>query len=182
VLFNHFMNNNTFKNMEEQGIQVLYAPLSEYMWFIWRDYLAQANNQKESAAYNELDKFSSYIKTISDILAGSSAFEKNLENLVERADKYLNLYAGGNGRYRWSKILGDLSHVNGIITVASMYENTNTILNILSQNERKLSAIPILNMTYDGNENEIDNSKIDSFIYYAFQENLRKEKSDKRGA
>lgn len=182
VLFNHFMNNNTFKNMEEQGIQVFYAPLSEYMWLMWRDYLAQANNQKESAAYNELDKFLSYIKTISDILAGSSAFEKNLENLMERADKYLNLYAGGNGRYRWSKLLGDLSHVNGVITVSSMYENTNTILNILSQNESKLFAIPILNMTYDGNENEIDNSKIDSFIYYAFQENLRKEKSDKRGA
>ena len=182
ILFNDFLNNNTFKTMEEQGIQLLYQPLSEYMWFLWRDYLAQQDNKKENLAHKGLTKLSTYIKTISEILVKANPFEEDLENLGKRADEHLSLYSGGNGRYRYAKALGNLKDVQGIITASSMYENTNTILNILSQGDGKTLGIPELNMTFDGNENEIDKSKIDSFIYYALQENDKNEASNKRGA
>lgn len=175
ILFNDFMNNNTFKTLEEQGIQVMYAPLSEYMWFVWRDYLSQKNNKKETAAYKALSKFAGYIKTISEILPRDNIFERDVENLATRADRYLKLYAGGNGRYRKAKASGDVRFARGVITVSSMYENTNAILNILSQDENRNFRIPVLNMTFDGNENEIDKSKIDSFVYYAFEEDKREE-------
>ncbi|MFT9496558.1 acyl-CoA dehydratase activase [Anaerosolibacter sp.] len=182
VLYNDFMNNHTFKMMEEQGIQLLYAPLSEYMWFVWKDYLGQKNNKAETAAHKSLAEFEYYIKTISEVFLKNSIFEKDVKELERKADKYLGLYAGGNGRYRIAKILSDLSYTKGIITAASMYENTNTILNILSQDEFTFSGIPVLNMTFDGNENEIDKSKIDSFIYYALNEETKKVIKNKRGA
>jgi predicted CoA-substrate-specific enzyme activase len=182
ILFNDFLNNYSFKAMEEQGIQLLYQPLSEYMWFLWRDYLSQNSSEKETSAHKALSVFSSYIKTIAEILVKDNPFEENLENLVERADMHLKLYSGGNGRYRYARVLGNLREARGVITASSMYENTNTILNILSQGEEKASPIPVLNMTFDGNENEIDESKVDSFIYYALQEKDKKEVSNKRGA
>ncbi|AOT73003.1 acyl-CoA dehydratase activase [Geosporobacter ferrireducens] len=182
VLFNDFMNNHAFKRLEEQGTLLLYAPLSEYMWFVWRDYLSQKGNKKEIAAHNALNQFSGYIKEIAEIFVRDKFFEKDIESLVRNADKYLGFYSGGNGRYRIAKILGDLSYVEGVITVSSMYENTNTILNILSQDENKALRLPVLNMTFDGNENEIDQSKIDSFTYYALQENNRGKTNNKRGA
>ena len=182
VMFNDFMNNNIFKTMEEQGTQLLYAPLSEYMWVVWKDYLSQKNNKNETLAHNQLTQYAAYIKAISEILVFDNPFEGDVENLVKRGDKYLGLYTGGNGRFRHAKALGDLSFVKGVITVSSMYENTNTILNILSQDTNKVSKIPVLNMTFDGNENEIDKSKIDSFTFYAFQEKTREEANIKRRA
>ena len=180
VLFNDFMNNNTFKTLEDKVIQVLYAPLSEYMWFVWKDFLLQEKNKKHNIAHGELTRFTSYLKSISDILKPFNIFEVDLENLIKRADQGLGYYSGGNGRYRYSKILGDLDFTKGIITVSSMYENTNTILNLLYQESGVSVTKPILNMTFDGNSNEIDNSKIDSFIYYALQENNVVELKDKR--
>ncbi|WP_051569390.1 acyl-CoA dehydratase activase-related protein [Alkaliphilus transvaalensis] len=169
LLFNDFMNNHNIKKMEEQGIQLLFAPLSEYMWFFWRDFLTQSGNKKDILGHNQLTKLSNYIKRISNLLVSNNPFEGDLEMLIKRADQNLHLYAGGNGRYRYAKALGDFESVEGVITVSSMYENTNTILNILTQEENKSSKIPVLNMSFDGNENEIDKSKIESFIYYALK-------------
>ncbi|SNS17006.1 CoA-substrate-specific enzyme activase, putative [Anaerovirgula multivorans] len=182
ILFNDFMNNNIFKSIEDEGIELMYTPLSEYMWFIWRDYLSQKNNKKEILAHKALMKFLGYIETISEIFTRENPFEKHLEELLESADKYLGFYSGGNGRYRKAKILGELAYVKGIITVSSMYENTNTILNVLSEEENSTSMLPILNMTFDGNENEIDKTKIDSFIYYGLQGSKVIESDKKRGA
>ena len=169
IIFNDFLNNNRFKALEEKGINLLFAPLSEYMWFLWRDYLAHNKTQKADELLDNLTTLSNYMKVISNILEPINIFEKDMNDLVRRADEGLGLYTGGNGRYRYAKTLGNLDFVNGVITVSSMYENTNTILNILTQDQKRLSKIPILNMTFDGNENEIDNSKIDSFIYYAMK-------------
>lgn len=172
VLFNDLLNNNTLKSLENQGIEIIRAPLSEYMWFIWRDFLAQKNNKKETLAFHNLMKFFEDMKEVAKVLRWANPFENEPEDLIYRADEYLGLYAGGNGRYRYAKVLGDLSFASGIITVASMCENTNTILNILSAGTNT-STIPVLNLTFDGSENEIDKSKIDSFTYYALKEAKR---------
>lgn len=181
ILFNDFMNNNTFKVLEDEGMELIYTPLSEYMWFLWRDYLTQKNNKKEVIAHENLMKFSQFIEAISKTFTRENPFEKNLEGLIKRADNYLGLYSGGNGRYRKAKLLGEMPYVKGVITVSSMYENTNTILNILSEEDNSTSMLPILNMTFDGNENEIDKTKIDSFIYYGLQGNKAVELDNKRG-
>lgn len=180
VLYNDFLNNNTLKNFEEQGIQVTYTPLSEYMWFIWREFLFQKDNEKEKEAHENLKILADYIKIISDTLGSESVFEKNLEKLVKRADEHLGLYTGGNGRYRIAKVLSEELNVRGIITLSSMYENTNTILNILTQGN--VISKPLLNLGFDGNQNEIDQSKIDSFIYYTFKNNEIEDNEERKGA
>jgi len=47
-----------------------------------------------------------------------------------------------------------------------MYENTNTILNIIQKEIPKNILKPILNLTFDGNKNKSDEMKVESFIYY----------------
>lgn len=170
VLFNDFMNNNIFKKLEEEGIQLISAPMSEYMWLVWKDYLSKKSNSTDALAQKNIALLTDYISKISKTFSKESSFESNIADLVVRGDKYLGLYSGGNGRYRRAKALGVYADVKGTIVASSMYENTNTILSILSQNENSDSRLPILNITFDGNENELDKSKIDSFIYYTLKE------------
>lgn len=169
TLYNDFMNNNTFKRLEEKGVSLKYAPLSEYMWFIWRDFLAQKKNLKASAATEALDQMAEDMGRLYKIFSVEGSFEADIRQLVPIAQKHLGLYSGANGSYRRAKALGELANNGGRIMASSMYENTNTILSILSQNDFRAVDSPMLNLTFDGNENEIDQSKIDSFIYYAHQ-------------
>jgi predicted nucleotide-binding protein (sugar kinase/HSP70/actin superfamily) len=167
---------------ELQGIQVLYAPLSETLWLGWRDYLNQKRHKSESTAHNQLKSLTERIKSIAELFTGVNPFEHNLVKLAQRADRELGLYSGGDGRYRQAKVLGTFKGIRGIITASSIYENTNTILNILSQNREKKSGLPILNLTFDGNRNEIDEAKIHSFIYYAFEEKMARKSEPRREA
>ncbi len=38
ILFNDFLNYFTFSNLEDQGHRVVYSPLSEAMWMLWKDF------------------------------------------------------------------------------------------------------------------------------------------------
>ncbi len=168
ILYNDFLNNNTFKDIENDGNRVVYSPLSEAMWLLWRDYLDQNeydNNNVDTLRQN-LDVFKKDMNSISESLGHESPFEEELEHLKTTADATVGYYAGANGRYRASKILGDLEGMDGIITVASMYENTGIVLNILHERFEKSHSKPILNLTFDGNKNENDKTKIQSFMYY----------------
>jgi predicted nucleotide-binding protein (sugar kinase/HSP70/actin superfamily) len=181
VLFNDFLNNNTFKALEEQGIQVLYAPLSETLWLGWRDYFS-LKKHKNSTAHNQLRSLIDNIRSITKLFTRVNPFEHNIEKLAQRADQQLGLYSGGDGRYRQAKVSGEFKGIRGIITASSMYENTNTVLNILSQSRVRRPGLPVLNLTFDGNKNEIDEAKIHSFIYYAFEENKAREAEPRREA
>jgi hypothetical protein len=59
-----------------------------------------------------------------------------------------------------------LSQVDGIINVTSMYENTGIVLGILHKSFNMNKEKPLLSLTFDGNKNENDKTKIDSFMYY----------------
>lgn len=166
VLFNDYLNDFTFSNLESKGHKVIYNPLSEYMWLIWRDFLDQNPNDKTPILRQRLDKFKNQISAIAECLLDESPFASDLENLVSLADKTIGYYAGANGRYREAKILSDLSQIDGIITVASMYENTAIVLNVLHKGFAEKDTKPILNLTFDGNKNENDQTKIESFMYY----------------
>lgn len=166
VLYNDFLNDFTFSNLEAQGYKIIYSPLSEYMWLIWRDFFDQNPNEKTPLLKKRLDDFKSQIGVIAECLLDESPFASDLENLVSLADNTIGYYAGANGRYREAKILSDLSRIDGIITVASMYENTAIVLNVLHKGFAKEDTKPVLNLTFDGNKNENDQTKIESFMYY----------------
>jgi len=164
VLYNDYMNDFIFKSIEDKGHCVLYAPFSEAMWLFWHDYTFQ--NGKFEKHIQFLDRFADEIRIISECLRQESTFEKNAESLVDSADNTVGYYSGAFGRFRAAKILGDLHDVDGIITVASTYENTGISLNILHRSFAQKKPKPILNLTFDGNRNENDVTKLDSFLYY----------------
>ncbi|TCK92735.1 putative CoA-substrate-specific enzyme activase [Natranaerovirga hydrolytica] len=163
IVYNDFMNNFSFQSLEEKGIQLEYAPFSEYILFLWKD------KEYSPVWLKDLEQYRKDISTILNerqrIPTVTKSFESNIDTLQTRANQCIGLYEGGNGRYRISKALETYEHINGIFTVASMYENTNTILNSLTQ-DKKSQTVPTLNLIFDGNANEIDQSKIDAFIYY----------------
>ncbi|AKL96388.1 CoA-substrate-specific enzyme activase [Clostridium aceticum] len=166
VLFNDFMNNFTFNHIEEEENRVIYSPLSEYMWFIWGDFLTKKLDKKSPILRQRLNRFEYYIHAISECLADESPFAKDLSHLIAAADERMKYYSGGNGRYRQAKIVSSFNNIDGIITAASMYENTNIILNLLYKGVDEKLLKPVLHLTFDGNKNENDETKIKSFMYY----------------
>ncbi len=166
IVYNDYLNNFTFSALENKGHRVIYSPFSEAMWLMWRDYAKQNQNDKTPMLRQKLEEFKSYISTISECLADESPFEEDLESLAVKADDTVGYYAGSFGRYREAKMLCDLQNIDGIINVASMYENTAIVLGILHKSFERNHLKPLLNLTFDGNRNENDEKKIDSFIYY----------------
>ncbi len=166
VLYNDFLNDFTFYQLERQGNRVAYAPLSEYLWMIWQDY-ADQNPTKVSSDYQKrLDKLKGYMNTVSDRLADESHFEAISDRLITTANETIGYYAGAGGRYREAKLLRPASYFDGIINVFSMYENTGITLSMLHKGFEKNGGKPFLNLTFDGNKNENDVTRIESFIHY----------------
>jgi len=166
ILFNSFMNNHTFAELNEKNISVVYAPLCEYMWLFWSDFLKHCDNSELFVGEEKLQIFKDYIGVINSCLQEFSPFAGNLEELSDAADKTVGLYAGAFGRYREAKILCGIDNIDGIITVSSTYENTGIVLDILQKGFSSDRAVHILNLTFDGNKNENDEKKVESFIYY----------------
>lgn len=166
VLFNEYMNNFTLSDIEDKGHGVVYCPFSEYMWVLWSDFVDQNGKDNKDMLQQRLDKLKNYINAISRWLSDESPFEEDLHKLLSTADKTTGYYAGANGRYREAKTLGDMRSIDGIISVASMYENTGIALNILHKGFETVNSKPVLNLTFDGNKNENDETKVESFLYY----------------
>ncbi len=152
--------------MASGGYRVVYAPFSEYMWHLWKDFIDRNEKEDRELLQTKLDVLGCYISQIHQCLSGCSPFEDDLEDLIARADTTIGYYAGAFGRYRESKILGDLNGADGVITVASMYENTAITLNTLHRGFEGGEKRPILNLTFDGNSNENDKTRVESFLYY----------------
>jgi hypothetical protein len=66
---------------------------------------------------------------------------------------------GGFGKYRYAKTLSCGPAVLGIVSAASQYENTESILEFLSTD----NSAPLLNLRFDGEDNPVNRLKIDSF-------------------
>ena len=164
VLYNEYLNDFLFRHIEEQGHRVLYAPLSEAMWLFWRDHTEL--NGKSPRRRRLLQDFAQDIRVLSECLGAEGPFEKDPADLVGLADKTVGYYSGAFGRFRGAKTLADHDRVQGIITAASMYENTGISLNILCRAFARPGSKPILDLTFDGNRRESDIIKCDSFIYY----------------
>lgn len=168
ILFNDFLNNYSFAGLEDKGHRVIFAPLSEYMLVLWQDFVNQ-NGEKKEMLNKKLDELRDYSSEIAKSF-NETLLEKDLSKLITLADKTLGFYAGTNGRYRESKILGDLNNIDGVMTATSMYENTGIALDILHRGFKNKSK-PVLNLTFDGNKNENDETKMEAFIFYLTDNN-----------
>lgn len=131
----------------------------------WRDHLDQNENDRSPVARQRLNEWRDSLRTISERLADESPFEEDLETLIARAHRTVGYYAGAFGRYRAAKLLADLPGIDGIITATSTYENTGISLNVLHKGFAGEHS-PILHLTFDGNKNGNDETKIQSFLYY----------------
>lgn len=167
VLYNEYLNNRILASLEEMGHRVLYAPLSEYLWTLWNDYRNQNHYEDSGTVQRRLTRFECYITGIAAILGSQGHFEKDMTMLEAAADKAIGFYAGAFGRYRIGKVLNGLPEVNGVIEVSSMYENTGISLGILRKKAQKEIGRPYLSLTFDGNENKNDATRLDSFLYYS---------------
>jgi predicted CoA-substrate-specific enzyme activase len=166
VLLNPTLNNGVFAEMEEQGYQVVYAALSEALWMAWRDYLDQNQFPDGEQLRQKLQKMEKGLRELAQCLGEASPFERDPEELVTLANQTVGFYAGANGRYRAAKVLGNLPGIDGVITVASLYENTGIALNVLQKGFTSGRKKPLLNLVFDGNRNENDRTKLQSFLYY----------------
>ncbi len=164
VLYNDYLNNYRLRSLEERGYRILYSAFSEALWMFLQDYLEQNNLTSKADIAKKVNKLKLQIERISDSLQEFSPFENNLEYLISCADSSVGYYSGAFGRFRQAKLLTVKDKVDGIITASSMYENTGIVMNILSKGYN--ISKPVLNMTFDGNNNESDDLKIESFIYY----------------
>jgi hypothetical protein len=166
IVFNDFLNDFTFKALEEQENKVVYGSLAEAVWIFWKDYVKQNSNLNSDILNNKLASLKEDIEQVALQLIEESPFSPGVENLVGKADTTIGYYAGAFARYRQAKVLCNTVNIDGIITAASLYENTGVSLSILHKGFSDRSTKPILNLTFDGNRNENDRNKVESFIYY----------------
>jgi len=162
ILFNRFNNNVEIKKIEKVS-KVFFQPLSETLYFIWKDYAERSNNK---VLKRKLSEYKAYINDVSLDLKGSSPFDKDLEALTEIADEKLGLFNGAYGKYRIAKMFRCNGNMDGIITMASMYENTGIILENISERYKKELKKPVLNLTYDGSSHSNNENLIGNFLYY----------------
>ena len=166
ILFDELLNSRTFRGLENKGNRVVYSPFSEAMWMMWRDYADQNKNEKTLLMEQRLKALKSDILLISEALSDWSPFESEPESLIKTANKTLGYFSGANGRYRLAKQLGGTHGIDGVITAASIYENTAIALGMLQKDFADENTKPVLNLTFDGNKNENDLIKVESFMYY----------------
>jgi len=166
ILFDEHLNNFTFRGLENKGNRVVYSPYSEAMWMMWRGYADQKINGLSLLMEQRLTEMKKNILAISEVLSTWSPFESELEPLMKKANKTLGVFSGAHGGYRMAKQLHASQGVDGVITAASIYENTNIALGMLQKDFVDENTKPVLNLTFDGNKNENDLIKVESFMYY----------------
>lgn len=103
---------------------------------------------------------------VSEALGTVSPFTASPDELVALADEGMGLYRGGGGRYRYAKQRQLQDGCTGVVTVASMYENTDTILRLHDEGEAAAAAAPVLHLSFDGTLDASSRDLLNSFLYY----------------
>ena len=145
--------------LEGEGEQILRAPLSEALWFLWQDNL-DAN--QPLAAW--LAAMAREMQTIGTELDAHSAFAPQPEALAPVVDAALPDFAGGNGRYRYAKAVQLSQIANAVLTLAPRYENTAMILEMRGLHDA--CKAPLFNLSLDNDWDETAWCRLRSFLYY----------------
>ena len=101
---------------------------------------------------------------------GASPYAVDFSELTRVADSLLPRFAGGNARYRLAKQVLEARRSAGAITVASLYENADTMLRLKEDSpvyaEAMAGAAPVLHLNFDGTLDDSQVEKLSSFLYY----------------
>lgn len=145
------LNDGVLGTLERQGRPMYRAPLSEYLWFLWRD-----SGSVIAASWTD------QMTELGRLLGARSSFSKDPEGMRTAADQLLPRFAGANGRYRLAKAreLGRTSA--GVLTLTPRYENTATLLDMTGE----MGGIPHLHLAMDSDWDESAWSRLNSFLYY----------------
>jgi predicted CoA-substrate-specific enzyme activase len=140
------------KKIQSAGFRVRFAPFSEMLLFDWQ-------LRKSSKV---LGSFEQLMRDVSCAIGTSSAFCDSIEQLNRSVDALAGEYFGGFGKYRSAKASAREMRRNiiGVISVSSQYENTASVLELLSTEQN----IPLLNLRFDGDNNPINQLKTDFFL------------------
>jgi len=157
-IFDSFFKKTILQRMENDNIKLRFAPLSEMLLLEW----------------GKIDKFTSFnsmkelMARVSDAMGKCSVFSESLEVLQQKnRDFYIS--SGGYAEYRHGKVDFIHSGLCGIISAASQHENTESILELASQQTKN----PMLRILFDGTDDPVNRLKIDTFLHEV-KKNIRK--------
>lgn len=98
----------------------------------------------------------------------------NPGELIAAADAGIPRFRGAGARYRFAKVALERLRSAGVVTVASMYENVDTILRLKADNDEAREDIerggaasaPVLRLAFDGTLDTSNIEKLRSYLYY----------------
>jgi len=166
IVFNDYLNANTLRKLEKDNYKVMSYSMAEAMWMFWRDFIDQNKRNNRPSTKALLLGFKQNMMDLAKDLKGESPFADDAELLWQAAHTTIGYQAGAFARYRQAKTRLHPSNIDGILTVNSTYENTGVGLHTINQAITKKHTTPLLNLSFDGNTNENDKNKVESFIYY----------------
>jgi hypothetical protein len=149
-VYNALFQSVIIKQVQAAGMRVTFAPVSEMVLFEWqRQGPSKITGKLEALLYD-----------ITSVMDTCRIFSPSMTDLKNTADRLCGNFIGGFGRYRIAKAASCDTHVLGVISAASQYENTGSILELLPVDRQT----PILNLQFDGDYNPVNQLKIDSFL------------------
>lgn len=154
IIYNSTLYDNIFDEIENENLIIQKMPLSEYLLFMWQK---RAETNEEMSIVNNLISLS---QKIHKALGYSSVYCDDFHELKITAEKTVGSFTGGNGAYRFAK--HNSTKAEAIIDVASMYENTQTILNLFNEGKKT----PLLSLNFEGTNDISAKVKLKSFCYY----------------
>ena len=141
--------------LDQEGNTVLRAPLTEQLWFLWKENHCNPPILSDMAAR---------MKALGTALGRRNPYSSDLDELTRLADQALPNFSGGNGRYRFAKGLQMGRSSDAVLTLAPRYENTAMVMEM-----RGLTAqcpAPLYSILLDHDWDESAWSKLRSFLFY----------------
>lgn len=109
-----------------------------------------------------LARLADMMAQVSDALGAESPYAGDQTALRQVATDALGQFAGANARYRYAKAVQAGDRVDGIIEVASTYENVDIMLRL----KGIPTKAPLLHLAFDGALDQSVEERLRSFLYY----------------
>jgi predicted CoA-substrate-specific enzyme activase len=173
LLYHPELNANLVERIEQMGAQVMLPPVTEIIVQYLFEKQIEARKKKEFFNYF---KYKAALKMLSQqaekVLPGTAdLLLSEVEKITLESRKYLAGLSGGYGSYRIGKgLISYKQGASGIVSVASLYENTALLVNLFSDRFRMGEGIAWLNVGIDGKKNENDEIRLQTFIQNIYQE------------
>ena len=109
-----------------------------------------------------LERLVGMMQQVADALGDMSAYAPAHSQLRQIATDALGQFAGANARYRYAKAVQAGQRADGVVAVASMYENADIMLRLKSAP----CQAPLLHLAFDGALDQSVEERLRSFLYY----------------